>query len=451
MKDLRIEQVAIKSLDLGGPRPRVHSKRKFKLLSGSILRYGFLIPIIIDASGIVIAGFARVKAAQQLGFTTVPAIRVSHLTEAEKRAFVIADNRLAEKATWDRAILSVELQGLIDIGFDIELTGFETTELDFLLDECLEVGGLSPAAEDALPAPQNKSPVSQSGDLWILGHHRLLCADAQHPESYGRLLAGKKADLVFTDPPYNVRINGHVSGRGRVRHREFVMACGEMSDSEFAAFLKKAFELVVESSRDGALHYICMDWRHLYELLAAGREIYDALINICVWNKDNGGVGSLYRSKHELVVVFKVGDTDHINNVELGRHGRNRTNVWDYAGVNSFRKGRLDDLAMHPTVKPVALVADVLRDASNRGDLVLDPFAGSGTTIIAAEKTGRRVCALEIDPHYVDVIVQRWQAYTGKTALLEATSASFEDVMQQRQGQIDGQTSASADHAAVGV
>ena len=205
-----------------------------------------------------------------------------------------------------------------------------------------------------------------------------------------------------------------------------------MSEPEFTQFLSTTLSLAVNASRDGALHYVCMDWRHLFELLSAGRALYDGLLNLCVWNKDNGGMGSFYRSKHELVAVFKVGSVPHINNVELGRHGRNRTNVWDYAGVNTFKAGRLDELAIHPTVKPVALVADVLRDASRRCDLVLDPFAGSGTTLIAAEKTGREACALEIDPTYADVIVQRWQSYTGRPALLAATGATFEELTEQR-------------------
>jgi DNA modification methylase len=309
-------------------------------------------------------------------------------------------------------------------------------EVDLLLDEALEAGGLLPAAEDELPATRNGPPISRPGDLWVLGVHRLICGDARAPDSYDRLLSGKEADLLFTDPPYNVRIDGHVSGLGRVRHSEFAMASGEMTETQYTSFLTDSLGLAVKASRDGALHYVCMDWRHEYALMSAGRKIYDSVLNLCVWNKDNGGMGSFYRSKHELVTVFKAGNAPHVNNVELGRHGRNRTNVWDYAGVNTFRAGRLDELAMHPTVKPVALVADVIRDASCRSDLVLDPFAGSGTTIIAAEKTGRRACALEIDPHYVDVIIQRWQMYTGKLARLDTTTASFEEVAEQRQPEV---------------
>jgi DNA modification methylase len=433
MRNLTIEQTSIHALKLHDRNARTHSKRQIRQIADSFRRFGFCNPVLVDDDLNILAGHGRVKAAELLGLTSVPTVRLSHLGDAEKRAYVIADNRLAEKAGWDRNLLVLELQGLIEIGFDVELTGFETTEIDLLLDEALEAGGLSPAAEDELPASRNGPPVSRPGDLWVLGVHRLCCSDACTPASYDRLLSGKKADLLFTDPPYNVRINGHVSGLGAIRHAEFAMASGEMTETQYIGFLTDSLGLTVKVSRDGALHYVFVDWRHSYELMSAGRGIYDSLLNLCVWNKDNGGMGSFYRSKREFVMVYKVGNAPHINNVELGRHGRNRTNVWDYAGVNTFRAGRLDELAMHPTVKPVALVADVIRDASSRSDLVLDPFAGSGTTIIAAEKTGRRACALEIDPHYVDVIIQRWQAYTGKPARLDTTGASFEDVAEQRQ------------------
>ncbi|MGN6716822.1 MAG: site-specific DNA-methyltransferase [Candidatus Binatia bacterium] len=433
MPNLQIEQTPIHALKACDRNARTHSKRQIRQLSASITRFGFCNPVIVDDDLKILAGHGRVKAAELLGFTCVPTIKLSHLSDAEKRAYIIADNRLAEKAGWDRDLLALELQGLIDIGFDVELTGFEMPEIDLLLDEALEAGGLSPAADDNLPAGRDGPPITGLGDLWTLGIHRVFCGDARSAASYERVLNGQKADLVFTDPPYNVRIDGHVSGLGRVRHAEFAMASGEMTETQFTDFLRASLGLAVKASREGALHYVFMDWRHLHELQSVGRELYDSLLNLCVWNKDNGGMGSLYRSKHELVTVFKVGSAPHVNNVELGRHGRNRTNVWDYAGVNTFRTERRDELAMHPTVKPVALVTDAIRDASCRSDLVLDPFAGSGTTIIAAEKTGRRARALEIDPHYVDVIIERWQAYTGKHARLDTTTASFEEVAEQRQ------------------
>src|SRR5262245_30324131 len=434
MRNLQIEQTQIHALRPHRQNARTHSRRQLRQIANSIRRFGFCNAILVDDDLTILAGHGRVEAAKLLGLTSVPTVRLSHLSEADKRAYVIADNRLAEKAGWDRNLLAIELQSLIDIGFEVELTGFETPDIDLLLDEALEATGLSPA-DDQLPVIRSGAPTSRLGDLWLLGAHRLLCGGARAPASYTRLLGGKAAALVFTDPPYNVCIDGHVSGRGRIRHGEFAMASGEMTEAEFIQFLSVTLGQAVAASRDGALHYVCMDWRHLLELLSAGREIYDGFLNLCVWNKNNGGMGSFYRSKHELVAVFKVGTAPYINNVELGRHGRNRTNVWDYPGVNTFRPGRIDELAMHPTVKPVALIADVIKDASRRSNLVLDPFAGSGSTIIAAEKTGREARALEIDPHYVDLIIRRWQSYTGTPALLDTTTTSFEDIAEQRQAE----------------
>lgn len=222
--------------------------------------------------------------------------------------------------------------------------------------------------------------------------------------------------MVITDPPYNVKINGHVSGLGQTHHREFAMASGEMSQSEFTVFLQTAFEMMNANSLEGALHFAFMDWRHMPEILAAGLKVFSDLKNLCVWNKTNGGMGSLYRSKHELVFVFKNGTTSHINNVELGRHGRYRTNVWDYAGANSFKRSRQSGLETHPTVKPVAMIADAIKDCSHRNGLILDPFGGSGTTVIAAERTDRRACVIDLDPYYVDAAVARWSKLTGRTA-----------------------------------
>ena len=274
--------------------------------------------------------------------------------------------------------------------------------------------------------------MSRVGDLWLLGDHRLLCGDATKLASYGSLLGGERAQLVFVDPPYNVRIDGHVCGSGSIKHREFEMAAGEMSEAQFTGFLTTVLERLAQHSADGSIHYVCMDWRHIFELLAAGRAAYSELKNLCVWNKDNGGMGSLYRSKHELVLVFKHGSGAHINNVELGRHGRNRTNVWDYAGVNSFGAGRLDDLAMHPTVKPVALVADAIMDCSHRGGIVLDCFGGSGTTLIAAEQTGRHGRLIELDPAYVDVAIRRFAKLTGEKVTQAASGLTFAEIRDQR-------------------
>ncbi len=436
MHDLQVEQTSILALRAQDRNPRTHTKRQIRQIANSIKRFGFTNPILTDDNLQILAGHGRLEAAKLLGMTTVPSIRLSHMSEAEKRAYIIADNEIALKAGWDREILALEMQGLIDLGFEVELTGFEAAEIDLILDELRIASADNGEPEDDHPDPEASPPISRSGDVWLLGPHRLLCGDARHTETYRRLLGSDKADLVFTDPPYNVRVDGHVSGLGRIQHREFAMASGEMTDEEFVSFLLNVFQRIAEVSRDGALHYVCMDWRHLYQALSAGRAVYSSLLNLCVWNKDNGGMGSLYRSKHELVLLFKVGTASHTNNIELGRHGRNRTNVWDYAGVNTFKASRLDELAMHPTVKPVALIADAIKDTSRRSNIVLDPFGGSGSTIIAAEKTGRRACVTEIDPQYVDVAVRRWESYTGKRARLDGSDATLEQVSEFRSAEL---------------
>ena len=371
-------------------------------------------------------------AATLLGIEQVPTVKLAHLSDVEKRAYILADNRLAEKAGWDREILAIELQALVTLDFEVELTGFETAEIDLVLEEANEAAGAPAGCEDETPTYRTRSSVTRAGELWELGPHRLLCADARHPASYEQLLSNTKAEFVFSDPPYNVPIDGHVCGLGRIRHADFAMGCGEMSEAEFTAFLEVVFKQLAANTIDGSIHQICMDWRHMPEMLAAGNAVYQELKNLCVWSKSNAGMGTFYRSRHELVFVWKNGSAPHINTFELGQYGRSRSNVWDFDGVNSLKPGRLEELAMHPTVKPVALVADAIKDCSRRNDLVLDPFAGSGTVLIAAERTGRRAAALEIDPHYVDVAVRRWQDYTGKAAVLAATGNTFEEIGEER-------------------
>ena len=414
-RDLRVETVSVSALKPYARNPRTHTKKQIRQIAESIRTFGWTNPILVDAEGGVIAGHGRLEAAKLLGMERVPTIRLEDMSEAQKRAYVIADNRLAEIAGWDDDLLAIELQALseIDLDFDIEITGFETAEIDTL------IAGLNGAdtkdEADRLPeVDETAAPITKPGDLWLLGRHRLLCADATKAESFARLLAGEQAQMVFTDPPYNVPIDGHVCGLGSVKHAEFAMAAGEMSEADFTAFLETVLSQLATHSVDGAIHFVCMDWRHLYELLTAGRRAYGEIKNLCVWNKTNGGMGSLYRSKHELVAVFKAGHAPHINNVELGAHGRYRTNVWDYAGINTFGKDRDAELAMHPTVKPVALVEDAILDCSRRGGIVLDAFSGSGTTIIAAERSGRRGFGLELDPKYVDATLKRFRAFTGE-------------------------------------
>lgn len=403
---------------------RTHSDKQIAQIAASIRQFGFTNPVLIDEDGSIVAGHGRVAAAKQLGIAEVPTIVLGHLTPAERRAYVIADNRLAELAGWDREILKIEFQALaeLDLDFDLEITGFETAELDLLLDDSAGEDAADPA--DEMPEPEPGPSVTQPGDVWVLGKHRLICGDARDPATYAALMGADRARAVFTDPPYNVKIDGHVCGSGTVKHREFAMASGEMDAGTFTAFLEDSLGAMAAVSLDGAIHFTCMDWRHMPELQAAGSRVYSELKNLVVWAKTNGGMGTFYRSRHELIYVWKVGTAPHTNTFGLGEHGRYRTNVWDYPGVNSFG-GNQKDLALHPTVKPVALVADAIKDVTRRGEIVLDGFGGSGTTLIAAERTGRVARLVELDPIYCDVICRRYAALAGVEPVLEATGETF--------------------------
>ncbi|WP_181008504.1 site-specific DNA-methyltransferase [Sphingomonas montanisoli] len=396
-----------------GRNARRHSTKQIDRLKSSIRSFGFNAPVVINEQGEILAGHGRVRAAIELKLGEIPTVTLNHLSPAQARAFMLADNRIAELSTWDEALLAEELEELsaTDEPFEITDTGFELARIDVLIEERHKPKSDADPA-DAPVDPGAVETVSRPGDLWLLGKHRLLVGNALDPLSYRVLLGEERAQMVFIDSPYNVPIDGHVSGKGKVRHSEFVMGSGEMSDTEFEAFLRTTFERLIDASIDGAIHYSCMDWRGLSAMLSAG-SIYSELKNICCWVKSQGGMGSLYRSQHELIAVFKSGTAPHINNVALGKHGRNRTNVWAMPGMNSFQRGRAAKLAMHPTVKPVALVADAMLDCSHRGGLVLDVFSGSGTTMIAAERTGRIAAAMELDPHYADVSLRRFCDVTG--------------------------------------
>lgn len=413
---------------------RTHSKKQIRQIAASITRFGFTNPVLISDDGEIIAGHGRVEAAKSLGWKAVPTLALSHLSETERRAYVLADNKLALNAGWDRDILAIELQALVDLEFDAELTGFSLAEIDLVLDEASEADPDHTDGEEDAVAFATGPAVTRQGDLWQLGRHRLLCGDARSTIDFEALMGSEVADLVFTDPPYNVKIDGNVCGLGTVKHREFAFASGEMSQSQFTTFLRDTLGNAASVMRDGAIAFVCMDWRHMGELLAAGQQCFTELKNLVVWNKTNGGMGAFYRSKHELIFVFKQGSAEHTNSFGLGETGRYRTNVWDYAGISSISGSRSEELAMHPTVKPVALIADAIRDCSRRGEVVLDCFGGSGSTLIAAEKTGRLARLIEYDPLYCDTIIRRWEKLTGKRAMLAVTNETFEDLAECRLG-----------------
>jgi 16S rRNA G966 N2-methylase RsmD len=429
---LKVAYRPIEELKPDPANPRVHNKKQIRQIAKSIETFGFNVPVLVDHAGNVIAGHGRLLACRELAITEVPTLRLDHLTPAQARAFTIADNRLTEIATWDDHLLAEQLRdlSLSGLDFDIEVTGFEMGEIDLRIASLAETPAADSDPADILPEVSAAAPVSKVGDVWVFGRHRVLCGNALDPEAFTALMGAERAAMVFSDPPYNVPIDGHASGLGAIHHRPFPMASGEMGEAEFTAFLTQTCRNLVAFSTAGSLHYICMDWRHVDVLLAAGRAAYGELTNLCVWVKHNAGMGSLYRSQHELVLVFKEPGGPHRNNVQLGRFGRNRSNVWHYPGANSFARHGAEGnlLALHPTVKPVALVADAILDASARGDIVLDAFLGSGTTVIAAERTGRRCCAIELDPGYVDTAIRRWQTLTGDQARHAATGRSFDDL-----------------------
>jgi DNA modification methylase len=412
--------------------PRKHPLEQIRAVARSIEAFGFNAPILVDKNNRVVVGHARLEAAELLGLAEVPVIRLEHLSEQQAKAYMLADNKLTDRSSWDDRKVAVVLKELSDIAFDfeIEATGFETPEID------LRIQSLEPPDDvrdfaDKLEAPDGPS-VSRPGDLWTLSNHRLCCGSALDSCVYDALLAGEKAAAVFTDPPYNVRVKGHVSGKGEKKHRDFPMAAGELTEDAFCRFLVDAFGLMVSHSVEGATFFACMDWRHLLEIVSAIRALGCTLLNLCVWVKTNGGMGSLYRSRHELVFVFGKRDATRVNNVQLGKHGRNRTNVWNYPGMNSFaRRGRTRGLDLHPTVKPIAMVSDAILDVTQRSDIVLDPFCGSGTTILAAERTGRRGYAIELDPDHVDTAIARWERMTKQTAI-HASGKTFEELRVDR-------------------
>jgi DNA modification methylase len=422
---------SIRKLRRNPRNSRTHSKDQIRQIADSIRRFGWTYPILVDESQLILAGHGRYDAALQLGLREVPVIVAAGLSDAEKRALALADNKIASNAGWDRAVLAAELGELSNLlpecELNIEVTGFESAEIDALVADFID-----PEQDPADDLPDiDVQPVTRRGHTWLLARHRLRCGDAKNATDVYNLMGRDRAAMVFADPPFNLRIKS-VQGRGKIRHPEFAEASGELSFEEFTTFLVKSLSLASKYSTGGSIHFVCMDWRHIEELFAASKAVHHRLLNLVIWNKTNAGQGSFYRSQHELIFVYKHGDEPHRNNVQLGRHGRNRSNVWSYPGANTFRAGRLNDLAAHPTVKPVALVADAMRDCTCRGEIVFDPFVGSGTTILAAERVGRRGYGLEIDPIYVDVAIRRWENFTRRDAVLTTTGQTFAEVANAR-------------------
>ncbi len=421
----QVRLVAPSSLAAFGRRARTHSKDQIAQIAKSIKTFGFSVPVLVDEIDKVIAGNARIEAAIQLGLSEIPVVTLSHLDAAQKRAFILAENKLASLAGWDNAVLSLEFKDLLDleIDFELDITGFADPEVDALVfgqDE----------GERRSAVAQPVTATSRVGDLWLLDRHRVMCGDSTDKEAVSRLLSGEQARTVFQDPPFNVKIGGHVSGTGQ--HSEFVMASGEMSDNEFTGFLTQVFARTAESLVPGGLAYVCMDFRHMRNVLDAAGTNALKLLNLIVWDKGQGGMGSFYRSRHELIFLFARDGAPHLNRVQLGKHGRDRCNVWSYRGMHGMGPEQKRARELHPTVKPLALVKDAILDSTKRGDLVLDLFSGSGTTILAAHDTGRRGAAMELDPIYADTTILRWQEHSGKEAVLASTGKTFREVRAER-------------------
>jgi len=438
MNALHVEYLLLESLLPYAHNARTHSPKQVRQIARSIREFGFLVPILVDEGRQIIAGHGRLLAAQHLKLKKVPVVQVTHLTPAQARAYRLADNKLTELGEWDNSLLKIELQFLMspEIAFDVDLTGFSVPEIDVAL------GDTSHSNPEPPPPPVPDKPMSRPGDLWVLGKHRVLCGDSRDAKAFARLMGDERARMVLSDPPYN-QPAANISGLGKHQHADFAMAAGEMSQDQFVAFLKDTLGLAVAHCVDGALVYAFMDWAHLRELQDACQALGLSPINLCVWVKANGGMGSLYRSQHELIWIAKVGKAPHRNHVELGKHGRYRTNVWQYAGMNSFGAERDAALQMHPTVKSVAMLADAIRDVSDHGEIVLDPFLGSGSTLIAAEETHRRCFGLELEPKYVDVILARWQQKTREEPILAETGESWSAVRARRRKELPNEDAAS--------
>lgn len=425
---LSVQPRHLDNIKVKGRNARLHPAEQIGRLTASIRAFGFTAPIIIGTGDVVLAGEARLEAARAAGLSVVPTISLAHLKPEEQRAYMLADNQLATLASWDEDILKLEVMDLsaFDLGFPIEALGFDTEELDRLLLDPVD----QDAPEDEALPEVDAVAVTRPGDVWRMGKHRLICGDARELETFDRLMGAELARMVFTDPPYNCKIKGHVTKRNSGA-REFAMAAGEMTPEEFTGFLSDALGLAARFAAAGSIHFVFMDWRNVIPVMAAGQTVIGPLKNLIVWAKPNAGMGFFYRSQHELCFVFKKGDARHINNFGLGGHGRYRTNVWRYPGASGFHAERRKEAELHVTPKPVGMIADAILDVSLRGEVVLDPFGGSGSTLMAAERTGRRARLIELDPLYCDVICRRFMALGGQ-AVLEGQDLTFEEAAAPR-------------------
>lgn len=411
--DINLIALKLKSL-------RKHSKKQLQKLKNAITKVGYVNPILLDEKHNIIAGELRLLAAKELGFTQIPAIILENLTPEEADAIRILDNRIAEDGEWNFGNLKEEIEKLMKFDITFEDLGFDTVDYDeiFLINDSDESKVHNSDKEDESWLDANIPPKVKFGDLWRLGDHFVYCGDSLLVRSFEILMQGELAQIAITDPPYNCKINGHVCGLGKTKHDEFAMASGEMTDAEFAEFISKFMQHLIKFSIDGSLHYLFMDWAGLNTLLTQGKKHYTELKNIAVWCKGIGGMGTFLRSSHEMIPIFKNGKAKHQNHIQLGKNGRYRTNVWDYPGVRATNPSSLELLKLHPTVKSVPMLHDILLDASSKNDIVLDCFGGSGSTLLAAERCKRRARLIEISPRYVDVTIYRWEKETGKTAKL---------------------------------
>lgn len=423
---LRLIYRRVDELKPSPSNPRRHPKWQIRKIVKSIQAFGMVVPVLLRSDEII-AGHGRIVACKELGIMEVPTVQLGHLSPEQAKALMIADNRLTDTSDWDDHLLASELKELatVDLDFDLEAIGFDMGEIDVLIESLLDCTPSDNA--DQIIVPSEGAPVSRLGDVWILGDHRVLCGDATNAQSYEHAISGTTAAAVITDPPYNVPIAGFVSGLGKHKHDDFVMAAGEMSPEEFSGFLYRVLELLKSSMKSGSLIYLFMDWRSLGLLLNVVSRHSLMLKNICTWSKNQAGMGSFYRSQTEFCVCCQSGATRHRNNIQLGKNGRHRTNLWSYPSINTerHRSEESDLLALHSTVKPVAMIQDIILDCTARRDYVLDPFLGSGTTLIAAQRSGRRCIGIELDPRYVDTAVRRWERFTGEQAVHESDGKSF--------------------------